>query len=62
MVRSPSEGDMGWLLTGVNLFAADRACLCLAQMEAVRKGLKTSQERLNHPKAFQTTHYLKLPL
>jgi len=32
------------------------------QMEAVRRGFKTPQGRLNHLKLFQITHYLKLPL
>jgi hypothetical protein len=31
-------------------------------MEAVRRGFKTPQGRLNHLKLFQITHYLKLPL
>ena len=32
------------------------------QIEAVRRGFKTSQGRLNHLKLFQITHYLKTPL
>jgi hypothetical protein len=32
------------------------------QMEAVRRGFKTQQGRLNHLKLFQVTHYLRRPL
>jgi len=32
------------------------------QMEAVRRGSKTHQGRLNHLKLFQITHYLKKPI
>jgi hypothetical protein len=32
------------------------------QVEAVRRGFKSSQGRLNHLKLFQLTNYLKLPL
>lgn len=32
------------------------------QIEAVRRGFKTTQGRLNHLKLFQITHYLKSPI
>ena len=34
----------------------------LLRMEAVRRGFKSAQGRLDHLKLFQLTHYLRAPL
>src|SRR4030067_2434486 len=45
-----------------NAFGVGPHALTILQIEAVRRGFKTAQARLNHLKLFQITHYLHLPL